>query len=172
MNTTPLVERIQRLEDIEAIKNLMARYAFHTNKGWNGQVVDVGAMPSIFAEDIQYVSKDFKELSAVGLEQGMKVLLEITKQIDFSMHSFTNPVITVNGDRATGNWLLWIVSKAGSTTRQVFSSEDVTYVRTAQGWRIQTIDFHVGMALNSEQGRQPNAGNGGRPVTAAAKGQD
>lgn len=106
MNTTSSEERIQKLEDIEAIKNLMARYSFHTNKGWNGQVVDVDAMPSIFTEDIQYVSKDFKELSAAGSEQGMKVLLETTKQIEFSMHSFINPIIAVDGDRATGNWLL------------------------------------------------------------------
>ena len=171
MNTASLEERIQRLEDIEAIKNLMARYAFHTNTGWNGQVVDIDAMPSIFAEDVQYISKDAEELSATGLEQGMNVLKESTEQIDFSMHSFTNPIIAVDGDRATGHWLVWIVSKAEGTARQVFASQDVTYARTAPGWRIQTVNFHLGTALISPQGHRPDVGSGERPMTAAGRGQ-
>ena len=35
MNPNPIsvAERLQRLEDIEAIKHLTAQYAFHINKG-------------------------------------------------------------------------------------------------------------------------------------------
>lgn len=152
MQTTALEERIQRLEDIEAIKDLMGRYAFHTNKGWNDQVLDLEAMPSIFTEDVEYVSKEISELSASGFEQGMNVLRATTAHIDFAMHSFTNPIIEVDGDRASGNWLVWMISRAESTARQIFSSEDVTYVRTAQGWRIQTVNFHMGTALIAPQG--------------------
>ncbi len=148
MNTTALEERIQKLEDIEAIKNLMARYAFHTNKGWNGKVVDVEAMPSIYAEDAsgEIVGMQRKYQ---GLKHIMETLKEETAVHDFSMHSFTNPIIAVDGDHATGNWLLWIAVKNKEVKRQVFASEDITYVRTTQGWRIQTITMHAGMAIDS-----------------------
>lgn len=149
MSATSVVERIQRLEDIEAITNLMARYAFHINKGWDGNVVDLAAMRSIFAEDITYES-EFAELNAVGIEQGLKVLKESTEQIEFAMHSFTNPLITIDEDTATGNWLMWVGSKRkGFPPNEVFMSVDITYVRTPQGWRIKTFKLHFGMLLHA-----------------------
>ena len=111
MNKPTLEERLQQLEDKEAIRDLMARYSFAINKGWNGKQVHVDAT-------------------------------------DFSMHSFTNPVIDIEGDKATGNWLLWIgSSRNGGTPNEVFMSEDVTYVRTSEGWRIKMVDIRFGMML-------------------------
>ncbi len=142
-------ERLQRLEDIEAIRHLTARYAFHINKGWNGKQVDVDAMPTIFAPDAQWESKDMN-LHVTGLEAIMANLPESTQQVDFSMHSFTNPIIDVAGDTATGNWLFWVASKwTGRTTNEVFMSADITYLRTTQGWLIQSYRLHVGTALNA-----------------------
>lgn len=54
MNTTSFEARIQRLEDIKAIKNLMGRYSFHINKGWNDYLGDVEAMPTIFAHNARW----------------------------------------------------------------------------------------------------------------------
>ena len=36
MTEPTLAQRVQRLEDIEAITDLTARYATAINKGWNG----------------------------------------------------------------------------------------------------------------------------------------
>ncbi|WP_228002293.1 hypothetical protein [Nocardia australiensis] len=36
MTETTLEQRIRRLEDLEAIRDLTARYADAINKGWNG----------------------------------------------------------------------------------------------------------------------------------------
>jgi hypothetical protein len=33
-----------------------------------------------------------------------------TAKVAFSMHAFLNPMISVDGDTATGSWLLWIAS--------------------------------------------------------------
>ncbi len=44
----------QRLEDIEAIKDLMSRYSFHINKGWNGKEVNPEAIRTIFVEDARW----------------------------------------------------------------------------------------------------------------------
>lgn len=149
MNILSLEERIQRLEDIEAIKTLTAKYSFAINKGWNGKIVHVDAMPSIFTHDARWESKAMK-VTAEGLDQIMKALKEQTEHTDFSMHSYTNPVLVLEGDRATGNWLFWIASRRnGGPPNEVFMSEDIVYVRTPDGWRIQRVDVHFGMMLNA-----------------------
>ncbi len=147
MSTATLEQRIQRLEDIEAIKRLTAKYAFAINKGWNHKLVQVDAMPGIFTPDARWESKAMK-VTAEGLEAIMKALKEQTEHTDFSMHSYTNPIIEIDGDRATGNWLFWIASRRNSgPPNEVFMSEDIVYVRTPEGWRIQRVDVQFGMML-------------------------
>lgn len=147
MSTLNLTKRIQRLEDLEAIRHLTARYSFHVNKGWNGKVVDLDAMPTIFAEDVKWNSWD-SPVVLQGIEQGLKLLKDETDQIDFSMHSLTNPVIELTGDQATGNWLMWTASRRKNVPpNQVFMSMDIKYVRKPQGWLIQALSFHFGMRL-------------------------
>lgn len=150
MNTSLSTEdRLRGLEDLEAIRNLTARYAFHINKGWNGQQVDVATMPGIFALDAHWESKDM-HVQVTGLEAIMENLPVSTKEVDFSMHSFTNPIIEVAGDQATGNWLFWVASKwPGRTTSEVFMSADITYSQTPRGWLIQSFSLHVGSSLKA-----------------------
>lgn len=62
MKNKSLKDRIQRLEDIEAIKDVTARYSFNINKGWNGREVNPHAMPSIFATDATW------ECEALGIK--------------------------------------------------------------------------------------------------------
>jgi ketosteroid isomerase-like protein len=142
-----LEERVRRLEDIEAIKDVTARYAAAVNKGWDGETVDVSAMPSILAQDVRWESED-TGVSAVGLDAIMAGLPESTAMVDLSMHSFLNPVIEVGGDQAAGRWLLSIASIVDADPRAVYMSSDMTYTRTADGWRIQSVRMHFGMLLH------------------------
>jgi len=64
------------------------------------------------------------------------------------MHSFSNPVIHVDGDTARATWLLWVAVNMGAGGNQVFQSEDLVYERTADGWKIKVIDLHFGQFLN------------------------
>lgn len=148
--TTPITieHRIQRLEDIEAIKTLTATYALYVNKGWNGKVVDFDKLVDVLADDIRWASAAMR-VNEAGQAQVIDMLKERTAGVDFAMHSFTNPIIEIAGDTATGNWLLWVAVKTGDSVNQVFQSEDLTYVRTARGWRIQSIQLHFGALLNS-----------------------
>ncbi len=151
MTTDSLETRIKRLEDIEAIKNLTARYSFAINKGWNGKEVQVETMPVIFTQDARWESKSMRVV-AEGRDEIMKALKELTEHTDFSMHSYTNPILDVHEDRATGNWLFWIASRRnGGPPNEVFMSEDIAYLRTPEGWRIQRVDVHFGMMLNNKQ---------------------
>src|SRR5690349_12067713 len=57
MNAT-LQQRIQRLEDLEAIRDLTARYADAINKGWNGKTVDLDAVAQVFTTDASWESHE------------------------------------------------------------------------------------------------------------------
>jgi hypothetical protein len=141
-----LEQRIKRLEDLEAVKDVTARYAAAVSKGWNGKTVDLAAIGSVFASDARWESRDMG-LAADGVDAIIASLPRSTSMVEFSMHAFLNPVITLDGDTASGSWLLWIASVIGQDPRAVYLSADMTYTRTDQGWRIQAVDVHHGLRL-------------------------
>lgn len=64
------------------------------------------------------------------------------------MHVFLNPIVEVEGDSATGNWLIWIGVKREGAGRLVLLSLDLTYRRTEDGWRITSALLHVGAMMH------------------------
>jgi len=148
-----LAQRVARLEDIEAIKGVTARYATAVNKGWNEKTLDLEAIPSIFATDARWESREMGIVTE-GLDAIVAGIPEQTAMVQFSMHTFLNPVITVAADTATGSWLMWIASIIGNDPRAVYLSADMTYTRTEQGWRIHGIEVHHGMVLSSSSATQ------------------
>jgi hypothetical protein len=153
MTEPTLARRVQRLEDIEAIKDVTARYATAVNKGWNGKTLDLEAIPSIFATDARWESSDMGIVTE-GLGAIVAGLPEHTAMVQFSMHTFLNPVITVAADAATGSWLMWVASIIGNDPRAVYLSADLTYARTDQGWRIHGVEVHHGMVLSASSAPQ------------------
>lgn len=141
--TQTLARRVRRLEDVEAIRDVTARYATAVNKGWNGKTVDLDAIPSIFTTDAHWASPDMG-IETEGLDAILAGLSEHTAAVQFSMHAFLNPVITVDADTATGTWLMWVASIIDDDPRAVYTSADMAYTRTADGWRINGIEVHGG----------------------------
>jgi SnoaL-like domain len=144
MDNASLEERIQRLEDLEAIRDLANRYAFNINKGWNGKTVgDEESMAPIFTDDVTYESVDLdqKGQGRAGLVTSMR---EGTASIDFSMHTFHSPVITLDGDTASATWLFWIGARTGDNARAVYLGAEMGYTRTQDGWRISAVLFQPG----------------------------
>ena len=140
---TTLQARIQRLEDIEEIKKLTATYGRYVNKGWNGEVVDFDKLPHVFTKDARWQAAAMNA-DVTGIENIIELLKTATKPGDLAMHSFTNPIIDVDGDAASANWLLWVAGTDGKDGSEVFQSEDLTYIRTSLGWRIKTVVLHFG----------------------------
>lgn len=132
MSESTLSERIQKLEDIEAIKKLTATYALCVNQGWAGKAVELQDGKSLFTDDIRWKNAAMN-VDSQGREAVVKMLAGATAGLDLAMHSFTNPIIDVDGDTATGNWLIWVAIKANNQTNEVFQSEDLRYARTAAG---------------------------------------
>jgi hypothetical protein len=142
MTTLSIEQRLQRLEDHAEISQLMMRYADIINKGWGGRVAEAGRIGEVFATDARWYSKDM-DIEARGVEQIARGLIHSTADIVFSQHVFLNPIIEVAGDSATASWLMWIAVRRSEGSRLVYLSEDVSYRRTGEGWRIQELVLEV-----------------------------
>ena len=150
MNKPSISQRIQSLEDKEAVKDITYRYALYINQGWNGMQTNPDALREVLAEDAVWGSSQMN-IHEIGIDNIIGSLREETKTVLFAMHSYSNPVIRVSGSTATGNWLFWVVSKlAKDTTNQVFMSQDIQYVRLEDGWRIQEVKLHFGDLLKHQ----------------------
>jgi putative polyketide hydroxylase len=144
MPASHLPQRLRRLEDIEAITDLTARYAGAVNQ-WSGKSLDLEALPHIFAADAifeNYGGAVTRGLSAIAAE-----LPVATAGVTFAMHTFLSPVIAIDGDAATGSWLMWVASIIDDDAGAAYLSADVSYRRTPAGWRIQTVHVHNGIRL-------------------------
>lgn len=117
---TDIEARIAKLEAIEAIRSLKARYAEfadakytseHRKKTGSELERIVNAQTACFTEDVEWDAGKF------GIIKGRKALAEsfAGKPFWFTLHAYTNPVIEVEGDTATGRWLHWLLlSKEGT----------------------------------------------------------
>ena len=143
---TDILTRLQRLEDLEAIRTLTASYAHAVDKGTNGKQVNFDLLPSMFAPDARWTSAASKA-DARGRDNIVAMLRGSTAAVTFAMHSFTNPVISIEGDTAKAVWLLWVGINGEGGPNQVYQNEELTYVRGADGWLIQSIDLHFGQML-------------------------
>ncbi len=99
MDLEGIERRLTRMEDIEAIKQLKARYCEICDDDHNPERI-----ASVFAEDGIWESAEFG--TAKGHADIRKLFQGFQKLIEFSQHNVMNPIIDVQGDRATGEWKL------------------------------------------------------------------
>jgi hypothetical protein len=150
MNET-LENRITRLEAIEDIRRLKARYAEladakyvrspHRKKSGKDLAEAVAAQAACFTEDVEWDAGPF------GVLKGRPALAEsfAGKPFWFTLHGYMNPVIDVEGDTASGRWLHWLlVSHEGSakaTHMMGYSNE--RYRRVDGAWQISHMRLEV-----------------------------
>ncbi|WP_344564421.1 hypothetical protein [Streptomyces axinellae] len=60
--------------------------------------------------------------------------------------------MTIDGDTATGDWLMWVGSVMADNPRSVYLSADMTYTRTDKGWRVQTVLIGFGTMVRGADG--------------------
>lgn len=128
-----LEARIRRLEDIEEIRQLKARYAAFCDDHF-----DADGIASLFVEE------GIWEGAGQHLA-GREAIRRFWQPIDppFASHLLTNPVITVDGDTANGKW--WLIGPMTRLEegRQVacwqLATYDDDYIRTAEGWRFRHL---------------------------------
>jgi hypothetical protein len=108
MNVGEVEQRLQRLEDIEAIKQLKARYCEICDSNH-----DPERIASVFAKDgiWESISNPGSGQDGLGIARGheqiRELFTEFQKLFSFSQHNLMNPVIEVDGSQARGSWYLF-----------------------------------------------------------------
>ena len=123
---------VQELHDIEAIKQLRARYARYVDtKQWD-------SWSALLADD-------FRLESDAGVHVGREeVVTMVSAALDAgtTVHHCYTPEITITGpDTATGVWamedIVRIEMEGASVAFHGYGHYHDVYVRTADGWRFQ-----------------------------------
>jgi hypothetical protein len=144
VNLEELEAKVRILDDIEQIKQLQIRYVnYLTTCQWD-ELVD--CFDENGATDFPYpdigvtrgkaaIEKDFKERIAKG---------HIGQEGNFVVH----PLITVDGDKAKGSWLLYIQSPYGRKRSTGENSPDwvqgyyeMEYIKKNGNWKISLLKW-------------------------------
>ena len=140
MDVEALLARLQVLEDREAIRELKARYCDICDDGH-----DPDRIAEIFAPDGVWESERHGRF--VGPEEIKAQFRRFGRDIAFSQHMVTNPVITVDGDTATGRWYFLSPMEFRGRPRWSFVRYDERYVRLSGTWLYQHL--HVSLRLDA-----------------------
>lgn len=128
-----LAARLRALEDIEAIRRLKARYCLHVDRGEPDKVAE------LFTADAVW------DGGAVGRYEGREAirafLRGLPKMLSFALHHVMNPLIEVDGDRATGHWYLIEPCTMAETGQAVWGTAtyDDVYVREDGSWKFASV---------------------------------
>lgn len=100
-----LERRVQRLEDLEAIRQLMFRYAEGMDNNF-----DADAIAELFLEDATWTISPASEISGthLGRDAIRSFFAGLTSEYSWTMHNVGNELIRLSddGETATGTWYL------------------------------------------------------------------
>jgi len=149
-----LEARVRRLEDIEAIKQLKAEYCAACDDGY-----DPDRLAALFTEEAVWNGG-----RTFGVAEGREAIRAhfrgASQRVTIARHQVMNPIVEVDGDRATGQWLLFQpCTAAGSdgAEQAVWLAATYTdaYVRSPDGplgWLIAGTDIDVAFFTAFDQG--------------------
>lgn len=116
---------VQDYQDLEAIRDLLTRYTYDGDRG------RIDALAACFADDGRL---EFPGGSGTGPEGITSALTAGTRNpaLTFVRHHITNPLISVDGNRATARSYFQVFSNNGLDHAGTYSDE---IKRTPEGWR-------------------------------------
>lgn len=126
---------LQSLHDRVEIAGLMAHYAHLGNRGFASAGADAAALAALFTDDGVWESGTLARFEgAAAIAAGLDVA-----PVEFVVHLFLNPLITLAGETASAQWRALLLLNAGGAARWGVSHYQVEYRRTAAGWRISSL---------------------------------
>ena len=96
-----LAERVERLEQIEALKQLKYRYCAAVDANY-----DASAIAAMFTEDGVWDGADLGYLA--GREAIYQGFLDPNATVRWMTHGVINPIIEIDGDTARCQWYMWL----------------------------------------------------------------
>jgi len=137
-----LEKRIRVLEDIEAIKQLKARYCYLADAGIAGDLGKYDELMTYFIEDCRV------DFPGFGVQQGKGAVRTFFRETvhslwSYAAHMVMNPVIEVSGEDARGTWFVHVActARAGGKAVWVQGKYEEEYCRERGGWKWRSIRF-------------------------------
>ena len=128
------------VEDVYEIEKLKARYSNAVDGGWTGFTPhDADAVLALFTEDGAW------DGGAFGGGQGHAGIREYMATgeaiMPFAFHHISNPLIEVDGNRATARWHAVLAVTAENQAKLHVGIYDDQMVRSPDGWRFELLSF-------------------------------
>jgi SnoaL-like domain len=134
-------ERIQILEDIEAIKKLKASYCYWADAGITGDGSKMDELIAHFTDD-----EPWADFGPFGVHRGKEAVAAFFKgvvvsSLSYSAHMVCNPIIEVDGNRATGKWYVDVPCTLRGAERPAWlqARYEEEYVKEAGEWKWKSI---------------------------------
>jgi hypothetical protein len=139
MTKQTVEERLARLEDIEEIRQLKARYGDACDDDHNGERV-----VALFVPDGIWHELNFPPCHGHAEIKAFMDNVRDNGNMRNSEHLFMNPQITINGDTATGSWklvMLYTGNVADGTTQyhRILGYYDEEYARVDGEWMFTSL---------------------------------
>jgi hypothetical protein len=136
-------QRLDRLESIEAIKQLKARYCAGCDDDHNPET-----LASLFTDDGVWEATSNGRYQGITAIKGFFADLRATGRIRNSAHHAINPVIEVDGDHASGHWRLIMLYTAnlpdgGVQYFRIIGWYRERYRRQDGEWRFESLFCQV-----------------------------
>ena len=138
--SSPLEARIQEFEDHRAITELKARYCNAVDGGWGKPANDADAVVELFVEE------GIWEIAPHGPggkgHAGIRAAIAQFATVPFIIHNVMNPLIRIDGDRATGQWhACFCMNEPANPAAYTlsFAIYEDEFVRTATGWKFAAL---------------------------------
>lgn len=138
-----LAERVEHLEDVNAIHELKARYARGIDNALRSpSAANAAAFADLFTDDAVL------DLGPAGRYEGKSAILNAAETTFpaatiWAAHHMVNPLIQVNGNHATGQWyfLLYMqpAGTAGMPPVSAFGDYQEKYQKTPSGWKFKEV---------------------------------
>ena len=147
MDLTELAARVQRLEDLESIKQLKARYCEICDDDH-----DPDRITSVFTPDGIWEGKGIA--TATGHAEIRSLFERFQSLMSFTQHMTMNPKIDVDGDTATGTWYFFgpFTMRKRNQARWQTTRYREDYERTEDGWKISHLRVEGGISADYETG--------------------
>lgn len=144
MTHATIEQRLQQLEDLEALRTLKARYFFCCDRK------DTAGMRACFADGAVHI-----DYGAIGTFDTADALVKIFAEIGchphmVEMHHGVNPQLELLDDRrARGQWSLhyFLINTQARNVTQLGGYYDDDYVKTPAGWKMVKTKFNVTSTL-------------------------
>jgi hypothetical protein len=141
--TEPLARRLDRLESVEAIRALVARYALGADRRNDPEI-----MGGLFSADGVWEAEGFARYEGrQAIAAGLAAIA--AERVLWSLHYMVSPLIELDeaGDGARCRWALWELAtmrdEAGAGDRWLGGAYDASLARTAEGWRFTRVVLDI-----------------------------